>query len=137
MKTISISEVTRARLERLTNAQSYAVETCNNTCNECFMHIATNIQVYAASHIRCAQSNLANSEETPRRALSALVWLSKTVGVVEICSSDARHYVRNLTANATPQYRVPDNITSAINALAVYEARAFEVAVSLQCDIEE
>ena len=124
-------------MERLTKAQDYAVKLCNATGNYYFTDIAVNIQVYPASHIRCATNNLFRDEETPRRALSALVWLSKAAGFAEGCSSDARRYARDLTANATPQYRVPDNITSAINALAAFEARAYEVAVSLQCDIEE
>ena len=121
-------------MERLANAQDYAVEKCNASGNYYFTDIAVNIQVYSASHIRCAKNNLSRDEETPRRALSALVWLSKANGFAEGCSSDARRYARDLSEQGTP---VTDSITSAINALAAFEARAYEVAVSLQCDIEE
>ncbi len=134
MKTISISEVTKLRLECLTGAQDYAVKKCEETCNGDFTDIALNIRVYAASHIRCAQSNLKNGEETMRRALSALVWLSKAAGVAEVCGSDARSYVLALSDDKTP---VPDGIISAMSALAIFEARAYEATVSLQCDIEQ
>ena len=121
-------------MERLANAQDYAVEKCNASGNYYFTDIAVNIQVYSASHIRCAKNNLSRDEETPRRALSALVWLSKANGFAEGCGNDARRYARDLSEQGTP---VTDSITSAINALAAFEARAYEVAVSLQCDIEE
>ncbi len=134
MKNVSISEVTRARLERLTSAQQYAIDKCNDSVNECFTDIAVNIQVYPASHIRCAQKNLTHDEETPRRALSALVWLSKAAGFSEGCSSDARRYARDLSNNKLP---LSDAEISAMGALAIFEARAYEVAVSLQCDIEK
>lgn len=133
MKTVTVSQATKTRLERAIAAQEAAVKACNRTCNGFFAGLAATIEVYAASHTRCAAANLAPERVIVRNALSALVWLAKASGIAEACSADARGYARNLTINAT---EVPDGITAVIDALGLFECCAHEAAVSLQCDIE-